>query len=267
MTKDYLIEVKVKNNLLVKKIRENGFDSVSAFARATGMTASSVGRYVLLKEPAIDRWGKWRKSVEKMAQVLKCLPEDLFPPQHIDKALKNSKASFEADINEVAGFLASNNDASKTALDYITSEEAQRQIANSFSDLTAREERILRLRYGFDSPEDLTYQQIGDQFGVQRERIRQLEAKALRKLKHPKRSKDLRDAADSLGFTPRFSNNPPPRHYVPQWKKDEEKQYEEKIIKALSDPKFGEAFRRHGAGSLQTPELVFEEETDVDAFK
>jgi RNA polymerase primary sigma factor len=63
--------------------------------------------------------------------------------------------------------------------------------------LTAREERVLRMRYGIGMSGEHTLEQIGLRFSVTRERIRQIEAKALRKLKHPCRSKDLRSFLDS----------------------------------------------------------------------
>jgi RNA polymerase primary sigma factor len=63
--------------------------------------------------------------------------------------------------------------------------------------LTAREERVLRMRYGIGMSGEHTLEQIGQRFSVTRERIRQIEAKALRKLKHPSRSKDLRSFLDS----------------------------------------------------------------------
>ena len=54
--------------------------------------------------------------------------------------------------------------------------------------LTPREAKVLRMRFGIDMPTDHTLEEVGKQFGVTRERIRQIEAKALRKLRHPKRS-------------------------------------------------------------------------------
>jgi RNA polymerase primary sigma factor len=63
--------------------------------------------------------------------------------------------------------------------------------------LTAREERILRMRFGLGMNSDHTLEQVGKQFSVTRERIRQIEAKALRKLKHPSRSRALRSFLDS----------------------------------------------------------------------
>jgi RNA polymerase primary sigma factor len=58
--------------------------------------------------------------------------------------------------------------------------------------LTAREERVLRMRFGIGMNTDHTLEEVGVQFSVTRERIRQIEAKALRKLKHPSRSRALR---------------------------------------------------------------------------
>ncbi len=63
--------------------------------------------------------------------------------------------------------------------------------------LTAREERVLRMRFGIGMNTDHTLEEVGQQFSVTRERIRQIEAKALRKLKHPSRSRTLRSFLDS----------------------------------------------------------------------
>jgi RNA polymerase primary sigma factor len=63
--------------------------------------------------------------------------------------------------------------------------------------LTPREERIVRMRFGLGMNSDHTLEEVGRQFSVTRERIRQIEAKALRKLKHPSRSKVLRSFLDN----------------------------------------------------------------------
>ena len=64
--------------------------------------------------------------------------------------------------------------------------------------LTPREAKVLRMRFGIDMSSDHTLEEVGRQFDVTRERIRQIEAKALRKLKHPSRSEKLRTFAESL---------------------------------------------------------------------
>ena len=62
--------------------------------------------------------------------------------------------------------------------------------------LTPREERIVRMRFGLGMNSDHTLEEVGQQFSVTRERIRQIEAKAIRKLKHPSRSRVLRAFLD-----------------------------------------------------------------------
>lgn len=70
------------------------------------------------------------------------------------------------------------------------------QLLSILDTLTPREEMVLRLRYGIDDGHQRTLEEVGKEFGVTRERIRQIEAKALRKLRHPSRSKKLKDFID-----------------------------------------------------------------------
>tara|TARA_X000001388_G_scaffold76313_1_gene73310 strand:- start:815 stop:1165 length:351 start_codon:yes stop_codon:yes gene_type:complete len=72
--------------------------------------------------------------------------------------------------------------------------EIREAITKVLSTLTPREERVLRMRYGIGMNTDHTLEQVGQQFSVTIERIRQIEAKAIRKLKHPTKSKILREA-------------------------------------------------------------------------
>jgi len=62
--------------------------------------------------------------------------------------------------------------------------------------LSARESRVLRLRFGLEDGRSRTLEEVGKEFNVTRERIRQIEAKALRKLRHPSRSRKLKDYLD-----------------------------------------------------------------------
>ena len=71
--------------------------------------------------------------------------------------------------------------------------EATKSVLGS---LTAREAKVLRMRFGIDMNTDHTLEEVGKQFDVTRERIRQIEAKALRKLRHPTRSEQLRSFLD-----------------------------------------------------------------------
>ena len=77
--------------------------------------------------------------------------------------------------------------------EYATVEMLKEELAGVLLTLTEREEKVLRLRFGLDDGQCRTLEEVGQIFGVTRERIRQIEAKALRKLRHPSRSRKLKD--------------------------------------------------------------------------
>ena len=80
-----------------------------------------------------------------------------------------------------------------TPVDSVTFTMLKEQLLSVLDTLTPREEKVLRLRYGIDDGKPRTLEEVGREFNVTRERIRQIEAKALRKLRHPSRSKKLKD--------------------------------------------------------------------------
>ncbi|MCS0495583.1 sigma-70 family RNA polymerase sigma factor [Ancylobacter sp. MQZ15Z-1] len=88
-------------------------------------------------------------------------------------------------------------DQGPSQFDILSQRELEERFKDLLSTLTPREERILRMRFGVGLDHDRTLQSIGDEYNVTRERIRQIEEKALRKLKHPSRSRHLRDFLDT----------------------------------------------------------------------
>lgn len=85
---------------------------------------------------------------------------------------------------------------SKAPQDFAEAGMLREQLSAVLNTLTPREEMVIRLRYGLDDAHPRTLEDVGKEFGVTRERIRQIEAKALRKLRHPNRSKRLKDFTD-----------------------------------------------------------------------
>lgn len=87
-------------------------------------------------------------------------------------------------------------DKTQTPSDSVSFIMLKEQLLGVLDTLTPREEKVLRLRYGIDDGKPRTLEEVGKEFNVTRERIRQIEAKALRKLRHPSRSKKLKDFLD-----------------------------------------------------------------------
>jgi RNA polymerase primary sigma factor len=75
----------------------------------------------------------------------------------------------------------------------VTRSMLKEDLLDALGTLSQREREVIKLRFGLEDGEEKTLEQIGQQFGVTRERIRQLEAKALRKLRHPSRNRWLKD--------------------------------------------------------------------------
>ena len=96
-----------------------------------------------------------------------------------------------------SGAFAQDNASVASPIDQATMEALRETTHSVLAQLTPREERVLRMRFGIGMNTDHTLEEVGQQFSVTRERIRQIEAKALRKLKHPSRSRKLRSFLDN----------------------------------------------------------------------
>lgn len=131
------------------------------------------------------------------------LPEEIgaemdMPTEKVRNILKIAQepVSLETPIGEEddshLGDFIEDQDAT-SPVDHAAYEMMKKQLENVLDTLTDREENVLRLRFGLDDGRTRTLEEVGKVFGVTRERIRQIEAKALRKLRHPSRSKQLKD--------------------------------------------------------------------------
>jgi RNA polymerase primary sigma factor len=117
---------------------------------------------------------------DKIRKVLKIAKE----PISMETPIGDDEDSHLGDFIEDATILS--------PLEAATAEGLREATQNMLSGLTAREAKVLRMRFGIDMNTDHTLEEVGKQFDVTRERIRQIEAKALRKLRHPSRSEKLR---------------------------------------------------------------------------
>ena len=156
-------------------------ETINKIVRTQRLILSEFGREASPEELA----KKLRMPLEKVRKVLKISKE----PVSLEKPVGDEEDSSLGDFIEDTKALAPLEQAIKSNLS-----EATTKI---LSTLTPREERVLRMRFGVGMNTDHTLEEVGLQFSVTRERIRQIEAKALRKLKHPSRSKQLKSFLES----------------------------------------------------------------------
>ena len=156
-------------------------ETINKIVRTQRLILSEFGREATPEELS----KKLRMPLEKVRKVLKISKE----PVSLEKPVGDEEDSSLGDFIEDTKALAPLEQAIKSNLS-----EATTKI---LSTLTPREERVLRMRFGVGMNTDHTLEEVGLQFSVTRERIRQIEAKALRKLKHPSRSKQLKSFLES----------------------------------------------------------------------
>ncbi len=136
----------------------------------------------LNREPSEEELAKkMNTSVEKVREIYK-ISQD---PVSLETPIG------EEDDSHLGDFIKDERNLSPE--EFATNEMLKDEISQVLETLTEREEKVIRLRFGLEDGKPRTLEEVGQMFGVTRERIRQIEAKALRKLRHPSRSRKLRD--------------------------------------------------------------------------
>ncbi len=130
---------------------------------------------------------KMEMPEEKVRKVLKIAKEPISMETPIGDDDDSHLGDFIEDLNTQA------------PVDYANFEGLRQTMKDSLNGLTSREAKVLRMRFGIEMNTDHTLEEVGKQFDVTRERIRQIEAKALRKLRHPSRSEQLRTFIEGSG--------------------------------------------------------------------
>ncbi|MGX9354610.1 RNA polymerase sigma factor RpoD [Roseobacteraceae bacterium S113] len=155
-------------------------ETINKLVRTGRQMLHEIGREPTPEELA----DKLQMPLEKVRKVMKIAKEPISLETPIGDEEDSQLGDFIEDKNAVL------------PLDSAIQENLKETTTRVLSSLTPREERVLRMRFGIGMNTDHTLEEVGQQFSVTRERIRQIEAKALRKLKHPSRSRKLRSFLD-----------------------------------------------------------------------
>jgi RNA polymerase primary sigma factor len=156
-------------------------ETINKLIRTSRYLVQEIGR-----EPTPEEIGaKMELPIEKVRKVLKIAKE----PISLETPIGEEEDSHLGDFIEDKGVVSPS--------DAVINDNLAEQTRKVLATLTPREEKVLRMRFGIGEKSDHTLEEVGQDFEVTRERIRQIEAKALRKLRHPSRSKRLRAFVES----------------------------------------------------------------------
>ncbi len=155
-------------------------ETINKLARVSRRLSQELGR-----EPTPEEIAAELGIPEDRVREIQKIAQD---PVSLETPIGEEEDSHLSDFIEDEGSTAPTDAVSFTML--------KEQLLGILDTLTPREEKVLRLRYGLDDGRPRTLEEVGKEFNVTRERIRQIEAKALRKLRHPSRSKRLKDFID-----------------------------------------------------------------------
>jgi len=197
MTSDYIVELRIRNGYMRKQMLANGYYSVAELSRASGVRPSRVGDFMNLKTAPVKKSGDWAAGVMEIAVALKCLPENLFPPQHLEQPLKKNKAELEMDLDQISAIT----NASPEVL--LIAKDAQNILEDAIDSLGEREAKAIREHFfeGMSQKEIAARMPHGDEcncakcgenrgIGVTPSRVHQILARGTRKLRRAVRGQD-----------------------------------------------------------------------------
>jgi RNA polymerase primary sigma factor len=152
-------------------------ETINKQVRATRQLLQKLGR-----EPSPEEIAEYLGCPEEKVREIQKIAQD---PVSLETPIGEEEDSHLGDFIE--------DDRALSPSDVAEGNMLKEQLIQVLNTLTPREEKVLRLRYGLDDSHPRTLEEVGKEFNVTRERIRQIEAKALRKLRHPNRLKKLKD--------------------------------------------------------------------------
>ena len=199
MTSDYIVELRIRNGYMRKQMLAKGYYSNAELSRASGVSQTRVGTFMNLKVAPIKKSGDWVVGVEEIAVVLKCLPEDLFTPQHLEQPLEKNRAELEMDLDQI---LAISNSSPETLL---LAKNAKNTLSDAIDSLGQREAKAIReyfldrmswveiaagMPHGDGCNCEKCFGNDGPSIGVSPPRVGQLIARGTRRLRRAVRGQD-----------------------------------------------------------------------------
>jgi RNA polymerase primary sigma factor len=152
----------------------------------------TINRYIRTSRKLMQELGH-DPTVEEVAKEMGIEPEKVREIMKVNQVPTSLEAPVGEEKDSTLGDFIPDEETSARPEDAASHELLKEQVSEVLDTLNDREKKVLKLRFGLEDGRQRTLEEVGKEFGVTRERIRQIEAKALRKLRHPTRSKKLKD--------------------------------------------------------------------------
>lgn len=189
------ITVHVRNNLLKERRLK------------AGLTQTALAKYANVPVGEVNAMECLRASnfcigaLKAVANYFECEPDDLFPDSF--KSIKSNRALFAkvdvVDVDLLRGRIYKTEQLDSPERLAIAATNHDR-VAEVLTTLSDKEQQLMRMRYGMDSGSPALLKEVGKEFGITRERVRQIESKCIRKLRHPSRSRLLAEPKEHRAF-------------------------------------------------------------------
>ena len=187
--KELEFTLRARNNRLKERRLRLGMTQPQ-FAEAAHVGSASYGNLETMKLHPQHRDGSWRDIALALSSFHGVEPEELFPPAVL--AVNEPVVVRRVDGHDLHELMTTHQQKMiEGPADAYERVETGKQIIRSLGTLSPREEEVLRIRFGLDGGGEHTLDEVSEKIGVTRERTRQIEAKGLRKLRHPSRSENL----------------------------------------------------------------------------
>ena len=190
---DYSVEIKIKNGRVLRLMRLAGLNTVADLSRLSGVSQTTIGQVINLKiSPMNNLTGTWKLVVSKLSDALNCMPDDMFSARQRTSFMASNKRSIEMSEAEV-DLLMDSREQALLPDDAVFATECKDRISAILDDvLTPRQAVVVKSRFGFDQEGEKTLDELCAALGVGRERVRQIEIVAMRKLNYAKNKDRLR---------------------------------------------------------------------------
>jgi RNA polymerase sigma factor (sigma-70 family) len=204
---EYRIKVTVRNNLILNAIESAGYKNVSDFCRAVGLPKTALTELIAMRKPPLNQSGEFSEHAKALMDELCVAPTDLWTSEQLTLKLKRNTAQRDVSSEGMRAALGMHAEEMLELMkpddpdEAVLKHEMVSVVKEQLESLSPRAALILRMRFGIGC-EEHTFEEIGEKFDLTRERVRQIEAKALRHLKHPSRSDELRQLLPNYEIEP-----------------------------------------------------------------